>query len=391
MMLVSCTILVLEEEQQRRHMQYVRDRIEWRTHVDALHREGKFYETYRMSEESFDRLCQYIEPYCEVNEDMSIRSSSGKAPISTQLTLHCLIRWLVGSHWVDIRLTIGISSPSFYRIVSKGLTAIMKAAALSYKFPATRDEVEKAALGFKAVSSHNLFSGCVGAVDGYFLEITTPRETECGNVKSFFSGHYGRYGMNVQAACDSLCRFTSVALQSPGGVNDIVAFKKSPLMNEHKNLPRGFYIVGDCAYQCSEQLLVPFAGSNRQDVHKDAFNFYLSQPRMRIEMTFGVMVNRWAILRKPLSCRLKNVAKVFLSITRLHNYCINETEKEQQAATYQNIEDVDGVDRAEYRPSDVTVWDNEVTSEMRDWMVSEIKRLGYVRPAHNIRRNADRD
>jgi DDE superfamily endonuclease len=390
MLLVSCALLVMEEERNRRQSQHVRDRIEWRTHVNGLHAEGAFYETYRMSEAAFDRLCGLMEPHCEVNEVMSLRSSCGKTPISIQLTLHCVIRWLIGSSWVDIRLTIGISSPSFYRIISKGMTAILKVAELSYKFPSTPEEARNAAWGFKSVSTHKLFDGCVGAVDGYFLETTTPREYECGNVKAFFSGHYGRYGVNVQAACDHRCRFISVAIQSPGGTNDIVAFKKSPLFAEHKNLPGGYYLVGDCAYQCSDQLLVPFSGQNRQNKHKDAFNFYLSQPRMRIEMTFGVMVNRWAILRRPLSCRLKNVGKVFLSITRLHNYCINESAKEQahKQGTYENIDDVE--DMAEYTPSDVTEWQDEGSSIIRDHMVEEIKRRGFVRPAHNVRRNADR-
>ena len=49
-------------------------------------------------------------------------------------------------------------------------------------------------------------------------------------------------------------------------------------------------------------------------------NFYLSQLRIRIEQTFGLMTGKWRILHQPLQMKLKNPAKVFMCITRLHNF-----------------------------------------------------------------------
>ena len=57
---------------------------------------------------------------------------------------------------------------------------------------------------------------------------------------------------------------------------------------------------------------------------KDAFNFYLSQLRICIEQTFGLMTGKWRILHQSLQRSLKNAGKVFMCITRLHNFCINE-------------------------------------------------------------------
>ena len=91
-----------------------------------------------------------------------------------------------------------------------------------------------------------------------------------------------------------------------------------------QNLPIRKFVIGDNAYMCTETLLTPFSGNEKKDPEKDAFNFYLSQLRIRIEQTFGLMTNKWRILRQPLQMNLKNVAKTFMCITRLHNFCIDE-------------------------------------------------------------------
>jgi len=51
-------------------------------------------------------------------------------------------------------------------------------------------------------------------------------------------------------------------------------------------LPPRKFVVGDNAYVCSETLLTPFSGVEKEDPEKDAFNFYLSQLRICIAQTF---------------------------------------------------------------------------------------------------------
>ncbi len=45
---------------------------------------------------------------------------------------------------------------------------------------------------------------------------------------------------------------------------------------------------------------MPFTGSQRDNSGKDAFKFFLSQVRSRIEMAFGLLQTHWGILNKPL-------------------------------------------------------------------------------------------
>ena len=139
--------------------------------------------------------------------------------------------------------------------------------------PTTRGEIEQAANEFESLSSHGAIKGCTGAIQ-------TPAANKTGNVKKYYSGHYYRYGINVQAACDYKCRFISICIAAPGGVNDITAFRKSAMANLINTLPVGKFVVGDCAYVCSEHLLTPFAGSERLDPKQDNYNFYISQMRI---------------------------------------------------------------------------------------------------------------
>jgi len=46
--------------------------------------------------------------------------------------------------------------------------------------------------------------------------------------------------------------------------------------------------------------------------------------RFHIEQAFGIMTGRRLILCQPLQICLKNVGKLLMCITRLHNFCIDE-------------------------------------------------------------------
>ncbi len=77
---------------------------------------------------------------------------------------------------------------------------------------------------------------------------------------SYYSGHYAEFGINIQAACDSSCRFVYVSVSAPGRTSDVVALRKISLCQIIEDLPLGKYVIGDNAYVCTEHLLTPFPG-----------------------------------------------------------------------------------------------------------------------------------
>jgi hypothetical protein len=59
-------------------------------------------------------------------------------------------------------------------------------------------------------------------------------------------------------------------------------------------------------------------------VDRDAFNFYLSQLRIRIEQAFGLMTMKWSILRNTLLTSLATASKILQVCARLHNFVIDQ-------------------------------------------------------------------
>ena len=183
---------------------HVRDRIHWENHVAQLNQEGHkaFTRLYRMLYASFVKLCCIIDPFMELDVVKS-RQRWGKEPISTEIALHCLLRWFGGGSYLDIRLAVGISVSAFYRCLHRCMNAIVMCGALSFKFPQTEQQLDGAACEFLQLSTNSVVDGCVGCLDGFMLKIQTPLPKETENVKLYFSGHYQCYCINVQAVCDS--------------------------------------------------------------------------------------------------------------------------------------------------------------------------------------------
>ena len=366
---------------------YVRDRMNWAEHVHELHQEGgkAFYSMYRMDYHAFQKLVNLIDSSVRKNGVMAERRTGKSCGlITTEIALHCALRWLAGGSYLDIRITARISKSSFYLYAHRCIDAINNCPDLRYKFPTTTVQLQNTADDFNRLSSHGIFEGCVGAVDGLLLRTRAPASAHVGNVRSFYSGHYKSYGHNIQAVCDSQCRFVFMAANSPGGSNDAAAYRNTTLPGYVSNLPAGKFIVGDNAYTCSENLLTPFSGGARINKKHDVYNFYLSQMRIRIECTFGRCVNKWRLFKSPLNVHTKNVGKLFYSATLLHNFCINEGDIGEP------------FDPDKDRPLPDEYYQEECVrsvkgySRMRLLMVESIANQGLERPQQNISRNGIR-
>ncbi len=170
---------------------------------------------------------------------------------------------------------------------------------------------------------------CFGCIDSYLAVTVQPSMADSEhNPGAFYSGHYGVYALNVQAVCDYRSRFLFSAVATPGKCADQVAFERTSLPALMECFPIGKYLVGDAAYSVSEKMLVPFTGSQRNNASNDAFNFCLSQLRIRIEMAFGLMTNKWRVLCAPLQTSLSMSADILECCSKLHNFCIDQDGEE---------------------------------------------------------------
>ena len=122
-------------------------------------------------------------------------------------------------------------------------------------------------------------------------------------------------------------------------------------------------------------LFLASVGVQKDEVFKDAYNFYLSQVlRIGIEMAFGLLCNKWRILQRPLQVNIKNAGKVFLCCARLHNFVINNERLQvlERSVVGDDDQGGDNDNELSFLPSDTTIAPIAGNSIMRDVLVQRI-------------------
>jgi hypothetical protein len=141
---------------------------------------------------------------------------------------------------------------------------------------------------------------------------------------AFMSGHYGMFGLNCQAVCNANEKFLFFGVVAPGKTNDNVAFEYCTKLKEViASLPYGLFLIGDAAHTSNERMMVPLIGSQSSDAVNHAFNFYLGQVHIRVEMAFPHLVLKWRILRIPLVRSLASSSRTIMACAIMHNYVID--------------------------------------------------------------------
>ena len=306
-----------------RNEKYQHTRLWWEDHLEKLQHEGMFARTDRMTYQAFLKLLLFICPKLQCQTGNS--NQAGSELIKPELVMAIALHWLSGGSYIDIRHAYFCSVASIYRCRNTFIDAICSCEALDIIFPETPKQIKAAVDAFSSRSSNKVLRGCIGALDGFLAKINCPSMEDCkNNADAYFSGHYQTHGINVQAVCDHKSRFIFFAVAAPGKTADQVAFKRTSLPAVLAKLPSGMYVAVDAAYMLTETCMFPFTGSQRKDKDKDAFNFYLSQLRIQIEMAFGLMTNKWLILRRNLTTSLAVSALLLTACARLHNYVVDE-------------------------------------------------------------------
>lgn len=388
MLLSVGALLLMIPDERKSPLYYDHQRLAWKEYCGRHEQRGTLARRLRMQKDSFDKLVGLIEEDLHVDEACANLRGGAILP---EICVYCTLRFLAGGSYLDVSDVAGISQASFYRVVWKTITAIVKCKALRIRFPGTHEEVISAIAGFASVSTEQAIKNCAGVVDGYLLRCRVPSKREVKNVRSFFSGHYQCYGVNIQAAADHQCRFIHFAFSAPGVTGDRDAIKQCSLYQLIEGLPPGVCVIGDAAYQATEHMVPVYQGAEKLVPKYDNFNFYASQCRIRIEMAFGMMQGKWGILQRPLSCSMNNMLWLVQAIARLHNYCINE----RLAAAMSPFEVPDS-SVPSYIPSvphngsgdpvqlnHAFQGTNDGHSFLREWMATRVERKSLLRPGNS--------
>jgi len=274
-------IFLLSRLKRRSRWQYER---RWNTSLERLRHQGKFHTRFRMSETAFNDLVELLRPALK----RAVQYSRSKQPIFVELVVAIGLRWLAGGSYQEIEDVFGVSTTEAYRNRNKCIDALLNCDQVEIRLLTTVPEWEEVRKGFESKSSGGVINGCIGAIDSFFQRTLMPTKKDCANNQTaYFSGHYEHYGVNCLGICDVEGRHLFSCVASPGKTNDALSFVNARCHTILRDMPAGTFFVGDAAFELSENLITPFTGSQRANPLNDSFNFFLSQARIRIEMSFA--------------------------------------------------------------------------------------------------------
>ena len=263
---------------------------------------------YRMSESAFYKLLNLLQPRLVKARRKTLGGGTPNGEIPLDLKLSIALRYFAGGDVYDIMISHGVSHSAVYACIWAVVDAVNGTKQLKISFPTDHQEQKEMARRF-AVKSQASFDCCVGAIDGMLVWVTRPTRTECDRIKvgaaRFFCGRKKKYGVALQAVCDAERRFTDVYIGLPASASDHLVFSQSPLKTKLERdgiLAPGLALFGDAAYMNNKYMVAPFRNASFR-TQKDDFNYYQSQVRINIECAFGMLTQRWGVLRKPIqSC-----------------------------------------------------------------------------------------
>jgi hypothetical protein len=306
-----------------------------------------FRRMFRMSKDSFERLCKIV---CDVVGENTFRPEAfletgtyltclqaandyNGGFISGELKIALTIRMLAGASYLDLMFGFTISRATLYREFDIVIGWINE----SFNFQLAKflknkdvDSLQKVSTDFSQFSS-GVFSGIIGALDGIAIRIRCPSASDGVSDPGNYWTRKQFYALNVQAICDSKKRFLWVSSGHQGATHDSLAFestKLNQLLREEVVWMRqqGFFLVGDSAYNISPYLLTPYSDANIEGETKDTFNFWQSNARIRIECAFGELVMRWGIFWRSFRFDLSRSGKVINAAMLIHNFLCDERE-----------------------------------------------------------------
>ena len=163
-----------------------RDRDSWKAKFAGY--SGKdFRRRFKVSRARFEwisrKIASQVEP-SEMGKYMAFVSSGSY--ITSDIYLGVTLRWLAGSHFLDLEDLYGVEANSVYRIIKKTIGAMDNVLKLDPFNPFDIGQCTSLASSMYERSKQTV-ANCIGALDGMCVRIYKPRESEVGNPLHFLN------------------------------------------------------------------------------------------------------------------------------------------------------------------------------------------------------------
>lgn len=187
------------------------------------------------------------------------------------------------------------------------------------------------------------FPHCVGAVDGKHVVMQAPKK-----LGSLYYNYKGSHSIVLMAVADAKYSFLYCNIGCNGRFADGGVFGNSslsssleagtlglpsptPLPGRTRETP--YVLVADDAFALKTYMMKPFPHSNQSGLNR-VYNYRLSRARRVVKNAFGIMANRFRILRTTIMLQPQHMRKMVSATCVLHNFLLR-----QSASYYLDISD----------------------------------------------------
>ena len=366
----------------------------WEKHVRRL-TVKQFKRRYRLSWGAFNRLLDKLRPDLAIINEKRAKDGHWGWVVPDAAKLAMALRYLAGGDPQDLYLIYHVSIGYVYRCVWAVVDSVNRR--LTWEFPI--DDPEKLATleaEFRSRSYGGIWEGQVAALDGVHFPMICPSDTDVPDSGRYHVSRKDEYALLCMALCDADRRILWYDMSQVSTTHDSLAWSLTPLGGRINNgeLPAPYFINADAAFGLSPSMITPSGLPEHDD-----FDYHQSSNRMPIECAFGILLQRWGVLWRPLRCRFDRRAKLIGACIRLHNLCVDEriAEETRFSGGYGEVQpgrweeaplfDKEGrpVDRLDIEVGDGDmrrVRDRRRTkNETREKLVELVARSGLKRPA----------
>ena len=275
----------------------------WREKIEVMS-ELQFRETFRMTKICFETLFSYIlNNYTPKN--------------LTEIDL-LLFLFYIGhiSTFRKMREIFGLPKSTIHRKIDLILNLFISIAKKEIKMP----NVEELPLLERGFLEKGEFQGCILAIDGTHIEITSP-------ASDFdFYNRKGHFSINFVCAVDYKKRFRG-ASYGFGSSHDARIYRRSTsLRDKIESYPQRYFCVADSAFSGFNNVLATISTTSNYISNEDLYE--LGKQRVVVENAFGLLKNKFKRLKYPVNnANLKKIVKIFYSALWLHNFIIDFEEE----------------------------------------------------------------
>lgn len=165
------------------------------------------------------------------------------------------------------------------------------------------------------------FPNCLGALDGKHVVVQAPNKSG-----SYFYNYKHTHSIVLMALVDANYKFTYIDVGSNGRVSDGGVLRGCSLHEaiEQNSLnfpgpkplpgrttPVPHVIVADEAFPLKDNLMKPYPQRGGVDDDRRIFNYRLSRARRIVENAFGILSNRFRVLRSPICYSQSELKRLF--------------------------------------------------------------------------------